>query len=638
MSTLMRMCPGDGFAVLAANVFVQATLVISLAWCLTRFGSRWNAAWRHSVYLSALVFVLASPGVVWIVRASGISFITLQRSVPHVSSVYAVRPPTSFKTESNRATSSVSEKASAPEGGFVAIEPKLGAMQADESTRSSVDVVRMLGAIAWLTWLVGVIWLLARWTYGLYFISVLRRKAQPLCCDAFAGLLSQVRQALEAEHLPTIAVSASVDRPVMVGLIRPLVLMPESVLSTVQESQLVDILVHECAHAVRRHQVENVLQRAATMLFWPHPLVHQLNRWLARAREEVCDNYVICRGHATRYALTLLELSQSLVTMSPTAFTIGLFHCRWRLEDRIVDMLNPRRKTMTRVKPWKVGIVAAALLTSAVLIAGTRVLVADLPSQEKDAERTGVPEDKRAPTSQTEPVAGTIAREQDGELRRSAKNLQVIMSALHTYHDAAGHFPTARTGWGFDRQSQEWFRDRPYLSWRVLLLPYLGEIELFKKFHLDQPWDSDDNRKLIPLMPQVYKAPGSNSKVGMTNYLGSIGPNSGIPDKGAITIPEFTDGTSYTIMLVEVPDQASVEWTRPEDFMSGGDADATRLVGLRRGGFLTVFADAAPHFISDKIPPATLQQLLIRNDARPIAPDDWQTRWDTFVQPADDDK
>src|SRR5205823_2150780 len=46
---------------------------------------------------------------------------------------------------------------------------------------------------------------------------------------------------------------------------------------------------------------------------------------------------------------------------------------------------------------------------------------------------------------------------------------------------------------------------RPLLSWRVLLLSYLGDEDLFLQFRLDEPWDSPHNRTLLPRMPDVYR-------------------------------------------------------------------------------------------------------------------------------------
>jgi hypothetical protein len=71
-------------------------------------------------------------------------------------------------------------------------------------------------------------------------------------------------------------------------------------------------------------------------------------------------------------------------------------------------------------------------------------------------------------------------------------------------------------------------------------------------------------------------------------------------------------------MLVEVPDEAAVEWTRPEDFPVGEKELLKKTVGLRKGGVLTAFADGAPQFISDNIPPDVLREAMIRdlNDRR----------------------
>ena len=70
---------------------------------------------------------------------------------------------------------------------------------------------------------------------------------------------------------------------------------------------------------------------------------------------------------------TLLELSQSLGSVSPKPAALGLFHCRWRLEDRIAGLLDRRRETMIGVSRWTVGMSAILFLTVAGLVASVRV-------------------------------------------------------------------------------------------------------------------------------------------------------------------------------------------------------------------------------------------------------------------------
>ena len=82
MNVLLRIYPGDAWALMSANVLVQVTVVILTAWLLARLGSRWNAAWRHSICLVALVCVLASPLLAWVMQAGGIALVTLRPPAP----------------------------------------------------------------------------------------------------------------------------------------------------------------------------------------------------------------------------------------------------------------------------------------------------------------------------------------------------------------------------------------------------------------------------------------------------------------------------------------------------------------------------------------------------------------------------
>jgi hypothetical protein len=79
-----------------------------------------------------------------------------------------------------------------------------------------------------------------------------------------------------------------------------------------------------------------------------------------------------------------------------------------------------------------------------------------------------------------------------------SENLKQLGTALHAYHDKFGHFPPAAS---YDLQG------KPLLSWRVHLLPFLGEDKLYQEFHLNEPWDSDHNKKLLSRMPAVYRTP-----------------------------------------------------------------------------------------------------------------------------------
>src|SRR5262245_53734413 len=84
----------------------------------------------------------------------------------------------------------------------------------------------------------------------------------------------------------------------------------------------------------------------------------------------------------------------------------------------------------------------------------------------------------------------------DGEAyAESAYNLRQIGLALLNYHQAhRGRLPPAAVR---DKD------DRPLLSWRVLLLPYLEHDDLYAQFKLDEPWDGPHNKALLEKMPRT---------------------------------------------------------------------------------------------------------------------------------------
>jgi Protein of unknown function (DUF1559) len=77
----------------------------------------------------------------------------------------------------------------------------------------------------------------------------------------------------------------------------------------------------------------------------------------------------------------------------------------------------------------------------------------------------------------------------------SANSLRQIAIATENYHDTFDHLPA-------DIMSAE---GTPLLSWRVALLPFLEQANLYEEFRLDEPWDSEHNKKLLEKMPRVYR-------------------------------------------------------------------------------------------------------------------------------------
>jgi hypothetical protein len=191
---------------------------------------------------------------------------------------------------------------------------------------------------------------------------------------------------------------------------------------------------------------------------------------------------------------------------------------------------------------------------------------------------------------------------------QGANNLKQIGLALHNYHDSLGTFPPQAV---FDRDG------KPTLSWRVLLLPYLDENELYKEFKLNEPWDSPHNKKLLEKMPKVYTDPQRKTdKPHTTPYQGFVGAGAFFEGKNGIKITDIIDGTSNTFMIVEA--EGTVPWTKPEDLPFKAGTPLPKLGGSAEG-FYALFADGSVRFFNKKISEKTLRAYITRNGGEVIS-------------------
>jgi hypothetical protein len=188
----------------------------------------------------------------------------------------------------------------------------------------------------------------------------------------------------------------------------------------------------------------------------------------------------------------------------------------------------------------------------------------------------------------------------------SKNNLKQLGLAMHNFHDVYKSFPPHAS---YSK------KEKPLLSWRVYVLPFIEGEKLFKEFHLDEPWDSDHNKKLIAKMPKVFTdSSGQVKKAGMTRYLAPIlakGIFDGKPEGNPIRT--ITDGTSNTIMLLEAAPEKAVVWTKPDDLPVDEKDPAKGLMAKDAKGFTAGFADGSVRFIARAIKPKTLWAIFTRN-------------------------
>ena len=186
----------------------------------------------------------------------------------------------------------------------------------------------------------------------------------------------------------------------------------------------------------------------------------------------------------------------------------------------------------------------------------------------------------------------------------SMNNLKQMALACHNYESGHSHFPAQAN---YDENG------KPLLSWRVHILPFVEQNELYKQFHLDEPWDSDHNKQLIAKIPPVYQSPNVAVAQGKTVYLGIAGEG-GIFSKKGSKLGEITDGTSNTAMMVEVNPELAVEWTKPQDYECDAKDPLKGLGKVQIGGFLTAFCDGSTHLVVNSTDPENWRNITQKND------------------------
>ncbi len=150
------------------------------------------------------------------------------------------------------------------------------------------------------------------------------------------------------------------------------------------------------------------------------------------------------------------------------------------------------------------------------------------------------------------------------------------------------------------------------------LLPYFGAKELYDQFHLDEPWDSEHNRKLIDRMPEVYRSPLAALGTGRTTYVVPIVGKGVFAGRDTLKLKEITDGTSNTIAVVDADENHAVVWTKPDDIEIDLNDPLKGLVNDALHGFLAAYVDGSARVIPSNLDKKNLGRIFMATDGEPI--------------------
>ncbi|MEX2561396.1 MAG: DUF1559 domain-containing protein, partial [Pirellulales bacterium] len=195
-------------------------------------------------------------------------------------------------------------------------------------------------------------------------------------------------------------------------------------------------------------------------------------------------------------------------------------------------------------------------------------------------------------------------------------SLRQIGIAMDHYHDQHGTLPPA-----FIPEEN----GQPMHSWRVLLLPYIGQQGLYDQYDFNEAWDGPNNSRLAASMPPEYACPSSSSLgQGITSYVVVAGQGTAFDGSKATSLGQITDGAANTLLVVE-SSGTQINWLEPRDLdlaqmnfaINGG---GTEISSYHPRGANALFADGSVHFLSDTLPPQTLQGLLTIQGGEQVSP------------------
>jgi hypothetical protein len=185
--------------------------------------------------------------------------------------------------------------------------------------------------------------------------------------------------------------------------------------------------------------------------------------------------------------------------------------------------------------------------------------------------------------------------------------------AVANYHEAYGCFPPAYLT---DRDG------KPMHSWRVLILPFLEQQELYRAYNFNEPWNGPNNRKLASRIGNIYHRSGLEStQPEATSFVAVVGPQTAWPGSQPKSRKDLGDRTHETLLVVEVPDGQFL-WMEPRDLqfdsMSFRINDRSRQgLGSTLGGARVVSADTTVRTLPDDYDGNKLRAMLTATGGNP---------------------
>jgi len=310
---------------------------------------------------------------------------------------------------------------------------------ADQAQLLQATLARQLPAIV-MVWALGVA-VFSLWNAGAW-VSVQRLKSRSATPAPMALQQAAARIAgrLGVSRAVRILQSALVESPVVIGALKPVILLPASLATRLPADQLEALLAHELAHVVRHDYLVNLLQSVLETLMFYHPAVWWISSQVRQEREHCCDDVAVrVASNRTVYVQVLAAVAGARGPQTVPAANGGVLLPRLQ---RILGLANPHAVHSAR---WLTG------LTTLLVIGGALALVSMSGGEAAATEQPAAPQQGPAALSKKGPVATTGESLRVRALDKAGKPLSQATIIASVWTDQKGfkktrEYPTDAEG------------------------------------------------------------------------------------------------------------------------------------------------------------------------------------------------
>jgi beta-lactamase regulating signal transducer with metallopeptidase domain len=342
-----------------AHFFWQGTAIAIVLYFICPALRRASARFLFRILTLSMLLMAAAPIVTFLRLAAD--------DAPSFTATPTSRVPPAQSIHSSNNLQDTASPAPLPLITPIQLDPSL-ATSPFLSPISWRDRLRDLSRPLVIVYLCGVILMLGRILVGLHASQRLCRDSQPVEPQILAALARQMK-ALRLRLAPALAYCTKITTPVVVGLIRPTILLPLSLSSELSPIQIESILAHELAHIRRLDPALIILQRLIEAALFFHPAVWLISRQLDLQRERACDELVVKSGHNhLEYASALLRLAERAICNSTSSTQLAAAANPSQLRSRILALLGQSPRYTPRLTLRACLMVVAATIAFCLLL------------------------------------------------------------------------------------------------------------------------------------------------------------------------------------------------------------------------------------------------------------------------------